>query len=1149
MGLRLILGRAGSGKTYRCLTEIAEELRRAPLGPPLFLLVPEQATFLYERALLQSEGLRGNLRVRVTGFRRLAAEAAAAGPQGRLPRLDDMGKLMLLAKHARSLPEGSALLGRAGGSAESLSALLDLDRELRNYRHEGPELVALAERFAAEESFLAKKLQELAFFRNALAEETAGRFHDGADDPELLAACPAAAGICPESRIWVDGFSDFNAQELAVLGSLMQRAAQLTVSLLLDPALLRRQLLPEHLFYACWKTAHSLEETAKRADVRLEEPLFLAGNRRAGTAALTELEARLFHAAPGPSAQPAGIRLVRAENKQAECDFVGREILRLCREEGYRFREIGIIVRSAEDYREALRAMAASYGISCFMDEKRSLSAHPLPELLRAALAVLRENWSIGAVFRYLKLSLTPLSREEADRLENYCLAHGAEGARRWTGEAWQRWRRDFPLPEGKTESEALAVLDELRRRGTAELLRFYAAAKNASAAEICRALSRLLEELDIPARLAERQARSLAAGDLDRAAEDGPVWTAVSALLAEAEQLFADAELPFSALSALLELGLSGLSLATIPPGLDQVLISTLERSRVPELRAVFVLGLAEGVFPARVAENSLLSERERALLAEAGFRLAQDARERRFFEQYLAYVAFTRPSERLYLSYAAADAEGKELLPSLFVQRLRRLFPALAEEKAPAAARGAALPFVSAPARTLDHLAENLHWAQEGEEIDPLWQDVYHALAADAEWRQALRVFRDSLLDEREPAALSPETARSLYGRELAGSVSRLERFRRCPFSHFASYGLRLRPRREYRLSALDMGEFFHAGLEYAGRSLSRSGRDWTALTAAELASLGRRATEAVAPQFLSGILLDSARYRYLCRRMERILTEALSVVSQQLAHGAFRPLAWEVSFGPGRELRELRLPLPEGGTLCLSGRIDRVDVAERDGVHYFRIIDNKGSEQSLSLSDVYHGLRLQLFTYLFLVMDQAELLLAGSENEAAGVLYFVYRQAPLQTATPLPAEEAAAARLRQYRMSGLIVGGADTVRLMDEAAEGNSDVVPAGFTKSGGLSKKSCLLPPEELTLLKERLRELLVGSAAEILRGVAAAAPLRQGGSLFCRYCDFTALCGFDRIFAAEQRLPSLSDAEVLAALTDEAEGGAVAAGLA
>ena len=79
----LLAGPAGSGKTHRCLAEIADHLRASPTGAPLILIAPRQATYQLERQILSFEGVNGFTRLRILSFQRRLPQYPHPPPESR----------------------------------------------------------------------------------------------------------------------------------------------------------------------------------------------------------------------------------------------------------------------------------------------------------------------------------------------------------------------------------------------------------------------------------------------------------------------------------------------------------------------------------------------------------------------------------------------------------------------------------------------------------------------------------------------------------------------------------------------------------------------------------------------------------------------------------------------------------------------------------------------------------------------------------------------------------------------------------------------------------------------------------------------------------------------------------------------------------
>ncbi|HEX6970834.1 MAG TPA: helicase-exonuclease AddAB subunit AddB, partial [Limnochordia bacterium] len=526
MPVRFILGRAGSGKTAWCLEAIRAELRRSSEGPPLLFLVPEQATFTMERAILAGADAAATCRAHVLSFRRLALRSLKEVGGAAHPPIGPLGKAMLLAAILQE-EGGWQLLGRAARTPGLVRQLMGTLKELQAYRVDWQALEATCRALARKgegETALAAKLSDLAQLQRALRARLEGRF---SDPDELLTVASRRIAKWPflrGARLFVDGFAGFTPEELAVLGILLRTVERADIALCLDPERADEPLHEADLFHPTQTTYQQLKAVAAAAGVAIEPPVHLAAappRRFARSAALAALEAALAakRDTSRPRAARAGeaIRLCAAADRRAEVEAAAREIVRLCRDEGYRFREIGVIVWDLDPYAELIHAVFTDLGIPHFIDRKESVLHHPLVELLCAALECVSLNWPYEAVSRCWKTDLIPVGRAVIDELENYVLSHGIRGRNQYA-RPWRFGPRDG-LQRGRSDrSDAgLDRLNAAREAAVRDLLAFHRAigGQRTTVKTISAALWDLLQSLDVPATLTRWAEEAQASGDL----------------------------------------------------------------------------------------------------------------------------------------------------------------------------------------------------------------------------------------------------------------------------------------------------------------------------------------------------------------------------------------------------------------------------------------------------------------------------------------------------------------------------------------------------------------------------------------------------------------------------------------------------------
>ncbi|MBU4533845.1 MAG: helicase-exonuclease AddAB subunit AddB [Eubacteriales bacterium] len=1125
MSLRFITGRAGSGKTHLCLEEIAETLRESPLGPPLVFLVPEQASFQTEHALCSRPGLSGFLRAEVLSFRRLAHRILAEVGGAAEPHIGDLAKQMLLRRFLEAHRAELKAFNRIPAAPGFLERIAGAISEFRVYGISSETLASAAVSFrSAGETSLSDKIDDLQLLYSDLHNAMIGRHTDPDDYLDSLARSIPLSGIIQDSTVWVDGFSGFTPQEYTVLEALIRHAQRVNIALCLNGPEALSGVATSDVFHITRETYRRIAEFAQQEGMALEPPVHLTVNPRFQLSpAIAHLEQNLAGEAAGVFVgEPAGLLLSVAADRRAEVEASAREIIHLCRDQGYCFRQISVVLRQPDLYQELIQTVFADHGIPFFVDLKRGVMHHPVVELIRSALDTVLSRWAYDPVFRYLKTDLAPVDRESVDLLENYVLAYGIQGSRWTDGSDWAyRRRRHLDEAEnGPSEGEQafLERINRIRRIGTDALAAFEREVRKASdVTQLTAGLVNLLLRLDVPGQLEAWSGQAQDAGKPEAAREYAQLWNGITDLFDQLVDCLGAESIPLEEYTRILDAGLESLHLALIPPAVDQVLIGTLDRSRNPDIRAAFVLGVNDGVLPSRHSEHGLFTDTERGKLAESGVVLSPGIWERHLEEQFLVYIAFTRASEYLWVSYALSEEEGRALAPSVLIDRIQRLFPALREvvytvEPAPGQNE---LHYIARPNTVIPFLAVQLREQLRGNPISAIWWDVYNWLTAHPKLSARTASVVRSLSYMNREAELTAEQAEQLYGSPLRTSVSRIEKLNSCPFAHFSSYGLRLRERQEYRLGAPDLGEFLHAALRRFAERAEETVGDWALLTETDCADLAAEVVSELTPSLQHEILLSTARYRHLGAKVQQTVTRAASVLAEHARQSGFRPVALELGFGPGAALTPPPIRLENGRTIELGGRIDRLDVARDGDHHYLRVIDYKSGVARPDLSMVYHGLQIQLLAYLDVALSCASQLL-GHEAKPGGMLYFRAYNPLLSADGPLDDADIEARIVKKMKMTGLLVANPDVLSLMDrDLVPGRmSRLVPAGITTKGAFHRSSSVVTEEQLENLRLHLHHLIRTAGEQTFRGVIDIAPAVLGVYSACRFCPFKPVCHYD-----------------------------------
>ncbi len=1134
--VRLLVGPAGSGKTFRCLAEARQALEASPEGPPLLLVAPKQTTFQWERQLLSEPGIAGYTRLSILSFERLLA--CLLERLGRPPSelLDEEGRLMvlrsLLARKRDELKLFRAS-ARLTGFAQQLSQVL---RELQRRQLTPASLLDLAEQVRDVEG-LTLKLQDLATLLQDYLEWLEA--HQLKDADSLLAAVvealegegrrSEAGGQEAEDgarlnieQLWVDGFVEWSLPELEVLAALMPHCRRATMTFCLDrvrpgrASWLSSWSMVQNTFEECRKRFSRLPNVEVSVETLPRHP---GRTRFLGNPILQHLEK--FWADPQPYQPSAGeageafaqsLRVALCADPEAEVVLAAREVLRHVRQGG-RYREAAVLVRKLDAYHGPLQRTFSRYEIPFFLDRRESVSHHPLAELTRSALRTVAFRWQRDDWFGALKTGLAPASEDEVDRLENEALARG------WQGAVWQQ-----PIVVAE-EPDLTRWLADLHRRLLPPFQRLALAMATShnrpTGRSLAAALRAFWEALEVPARL-EEWASAQTSTDRFRlpASVHATVWEQMNSWLENVELAFAAEPVPLREWLPILDAGLANLTVGVIPPALDQVLIGALDRSRNPDIKLALVLGLNETVFPAAPETAILLTDGDRLELEKRNVLLGPNARAQLGRERYYAYMACTRARERVVLTAASQSARGAALNLSPFLSQLRQLFPALPLEIVPQ----------ETDWRRSEHSSEliaPLLRARAAEVGGPRAEDgeggatempitALARLPALASLMAELKNFRSFWAQEQ----LSPALAGRLYGPVLRTSVSRMEQFAACPFKFFVNSGLHAEERALFELDVREQGTFQHDVLKLFHEGLRQENKRWRDISPAE----ARRRVAGIGSSLMAshrdGLLQASEQSRFMARSLVESLQDFVETLVGWMQHQyQFDPAHVELPFGEDEGSPAWVIDLGDSHRMALHGRIDRVDFCPEPGTGSALcvVVDYKSGQKQLEPVLMAHGLQLQLLAYLNVLRHwpNPQNLLGIQRLVPAGVFYVSLRgKYPREQNRRDALADAAASRRLAYRHAGRFDTRA--LPLLDarpRAKEG--DQFNYRLTAKGEVNKASHeAMAAPEFTALLDSAGEQLRRMGREIYAGAAQPAPFRRGTVTACDQCGYRSVCRID-----------------------------------
>ncbi len=1163
MPVRFVIGGAGSGKTLHCFNAIVQAMRDEPMGAPIYWVLPRQATFTAERQLTCGSGLPAFCRARAVSFEQLGQDIFEECGGSAVPRVTALGRQMILARLLRQHDQ-KLLFYRSVARQIGLAA--ELDRTFGELERAGKtpaDLSLIIDDLGggpldADGTALRDKLRDVHLLYSAY-EKFLGQ--DRLDQHRRMLQVLANVERCSlfsRAQVYVDGFIEFTDFERRLLASIALAGAKMDLTLLMGPEsnlLHDPHSLPDEmgLFHRTESTYRKLYFAFAEKNVEIGEPLRLTARPRFNAPALGHLEHGFVHEHSGrgdrssrnasgvdsPVSQSAVQRIVAA-SRTGEVDEVSREIRSLLRQ-GYRLRQIALLVRNLDSYHTLISASFGEHDIPFFVDRRRAATHHPLIEFLRAAFRIAIYFWPHDSVMALIKSGLAGLTLDQADELENYALEHRVHGMRWEETEPWKaqrRWTRGQQETEQSIETPAVDAIETLRRSLLDKLGPFVQVVRTGAAPtvrEIAVAIFALFEHFDIRKTLAKwmnEAASALPSGTasaVEERDEHEQVWANVSDLFDEMVELLGDQRLPADEFVEILEAGLEQFDLALTPPTVDQVLVGQVDRTICPPVRAVFVLGLNEGEFPASGRHSTMFSDGERRELYRRKLELENDQRRRLLDESLLGYIALTRSSERLIVTRSQTDGAGRPTRPSIFWNRVEKLLPHAPLIVADGACEKE-VDRISTPRQLISGL---MRWARRAQENDAgEWPALYQRFAETSNNNKEIERLRGlawPALTCSNVAKLNDNIARSLFRNPLKATIRQLETFAACPFQHFARHGLELRPRADQDVTPADLGQLYHRVLETLVRQAMTEASPEDPLPISP--EMIREAAMDVGKALRSEVMLSNARSQYLLERAQRTIAQVVQAQREAMTRNRFRPIRAGTEFGDDSPIPAIAIKSSQGNEAHLSGKIDRIDALPggKDAI----ALDYRLSAGPLSLQETYHGLSLQLLVYL-LVLEANGHAIAGKALTPVAAFYVQLLRGLGDVDHPDDALDANdPKRLLAVQPRGIFqeraLGDLDA-----EAGDKWSATVKGYMKQDGefGHRGRSDVANAEEfaglLSLARTRIAELTDG----ILSGQIEVSPYQLARRSPCPRCEFRSVCRFETTVNRYRILEPMSRSQVM-----------------
>ena len=1063
MSLRFIYGKAGTGKSTFCFNEIKKNINNSK---KIYIIIPEQYSYSAERQLLEVLDENASINAEVISFNRMANRV-----------FTEVGGLndVLISKSSKAMLIYSILekekknLKFLGTSNDNIDLVLKEITELKKHNITTEKLENGINEI--ENISLQEKLKDIDKIYKIYEEYMQNKFIDEEDILTKLANKIPESKMFDNAIVYIDEFSGFTKQEYNIVEEILKKADEVNITICADNLEYNTEK-ENDIFYYNKQFAKLLTECGQNVDKKTEKSILLKNQFRFKNEELKFLEENIYNKNQKKYLEKnKNIKLFIANNPYSEIENIAQEITRLVREENYKYNDIAIITKNIDSINNIAKAIFSQYSIPIFIDEKVEITENIVIKYVLSILEIFSTNWSKEAVFNYIKSGFLDLKNDEIYILEKYCQKLGINRNKWYKA----KWKENQDLQE-----KIIIPLLELKKELDQE--------KNAR--KISEKLYKYLLKNNIQNKLNEKIKKLEKIGENEIAEEYKASLDTLIDVLDEIVDIFKDEKISIDKYKEILKIGLRNKEIGKIPQNLDQVTLGDIDRTKSHKIKVAFITGINDGIFPSINKNEGFLNDNDREILKTKDLEIAKGTIDNLYEEQFNTYKVLSLAEEKLYLSYTSSNKDGGTLRPSVIITKIKKIFPQLQEESDIITKKSN----ITNQKSTYEELLKNIRKIKNGEKIDDLWIDVYNWYSQNEYWKSKLKEDLKGLEYSNKAENIKKENIEKLYGNTLKASISKLEQYRKCPFSFHLTYGLKLKEDKQYEISAIDTGSFMHDIIDaFFDRIENLEIED------EEIEKIVEEIINEKLKLEKNYIFTNSPKFIILTNRLKKTVKDSIKYIVYQLKNSDFKVAGHELEFNK------------KDGNVELYGKIDRLDIGANDEGEYIRIIDYKSSNKNVNLNEMIAGTQIQLITYIDSIAEK-------THKQPAGIFYFGLMDKIIEGSQNLTDEEIEERIKKEFKMNGLILADVKVVKMMDKTLEtGYSNIIPVYLDKQGEISQgKSNTITKEQFSNLQKTIRKIIKQISNEILSGKIDIKPLynKANGNFSCEYCEYKTICAFN-----------------------------------
>lgn len=1102
MALQLVLGASGVGKTqYLCekmLRTIHEDTNKNYI-----YIVPEQFTFETQKKMVNMRkelfGGAGVMNVDIVSFNRLAFRVFEEQGFNKLSVLDDTGKNLILRNVIEENKDELMVYRDKSGMIGFISEMKSVISELYQYGIDIDSLEDIISKINGH-AMTVTKLKDIKFIYGKFREYVNGMGEDVKYITkeevlqELIDFIPKS-NIIKNSHIVLDGYTGFTPIQYKLLQLLMEYSLGVSISITIRTKNLDltstgfKEIKEQELFNMSKDTINRLYSTSAKAHCDILQPIIIKGElgRHKDNPALAYLEDNIFEYENEPyKGETSSISIFKVANACNEAEIVINKIASLMnKDQTLRYRDIAVITGD-EDLMLTMDRYLVMANIPHFVDNKKSIIRNPFVDSIRAVLEIIDTNYKYESVFRYLRCGLTNIPAEKIDAFENYCLAMGIKGKKRFSSK--------FTKVSRKITIEQVEDIEETRAMVMAPIIELANELKNANVKSMCTAIYNFICKVQFKKTLSQFVELFDKNNNMSYKLEYSQVYKKVMELLDKIVMLLGEENIKLSVFRKLLDSGFEEIKVGMIPLVVDQLIIGDITRTRLSDIKVLFVMGANDGVIPKHSDKGGLLSTNDRTVLKDLNIELSPNNRENSFIQKFYLYLSLTKPSKEVVITYSESGGDGKAIRPSYLIDCISDMY---ANGDINKTFKFSDISQVYNKEAMFNFLISKIN-GYSIKEQDNEFLELFSYFANEPEYKERLIKSINGAFFANRVGSLDEAIAKQLYENDVVNAPTRLEKYAACAYAHFLEFGLNIVKRPVYEIKPTDIGTIYHKCVEQFTKKLRDENIDLSQLNDEKRTAMIHESMEYVINNFDNNTVFDSSQNKFIIAKCEKVANKTAWAIVEHLKLGNFDPRYFELKVE--------------------NGRIDRVDVMDLDGTRYIKVIDYKSGDTKFSTTDTMEGLKLQLLFYMDSVLLRERKQNPNMRVEPAAVFYFNIKDPIVDYDPKATLETYESTALMDFAMTGFVNSSSEVMNNIENldgkkkatvcAMKDSMINMPVFFGKNFGTGSSYTF--EQLISMVKDNAKVF----AENILKGHIELNPYNRNGKVPCKYCDFKSICNFD-----------------------------------